>query len=1067
MARQLTTREKKRLRFGHPQVFASFCVTVLLLALNAGGEAPNTALLYALPDDTAKGARCVFEKESYDFGAVLQGQSVERSFRFQNKGTKALIITRVKSSCGCTFPELRRRHYKPGQRGELQVTFDSKSRVGPQNKIITIETNDPARPRIQLTLNGTIIVPPRPVLNLDPESIKLGRAKKGDDLEFSFLISNTGQKRLRLKVLQKDPGLSLENKGSWELPSGATLIERARLKIPKNQSGLIKRFLYFSSNDPEHSIKALEVRAYVTPEDKPRLQLSRASVDFGQVEEGKAALIQKMIISNTGPKTLTLKKPLSSHARVKARLDKQSIPPFQSTVLHISLKGLHPELTRETVTLLSDSAENASLKIPVYAYSKGATAKIPTLIHGRSSQTTEHSLGLIQSGEKLKFTLALVNDGKAPVSWPRFAPNLGPLRVRRLETKTLFKAGETAHYIFEGRIPKTPGAFQWTMPWPEKSAQGQLTLQGYIAAKAQPKLALTVKQWDLGVLGCETRCERSIFVTNSGSAELELQSVSLILTGNDPCLRLIDPPRGPLKAGQSKEIKLAFRGRRSLGLVEAILSVKTNDPKQRRLRIPISAWVAPGPKEKRLRIYYNSDEAGAMEPCGCGGKEQLGGLPRLASALKSLRAAPNQAPFQLTLSAGDIAGGPTELDKRRAKAAFKSFGALGYQAFVPGELDFDLGLRTLQNLAEKAQMTLLCANLKVDPKIHKAPKAYTVKRFGELRVAIVGLINRDLITRNEKGLLFLDPSATLKALMPTLKKNSDLIVILAHMGQRYAVQLCAEVPGADVVVIGHGTEVMTKARVIEGTHFVANPDQGKRLASLDLVLNSKLQAIGHHGEAYPLDQRYPNDPTIDAHLTEYRKSLRDLPPKIVKPRPEDQRYVGDKVCGSCHEAERKLWKQSSHAKAMLSLEAKFNDYDPKCTACHTVGQNKAHGFTRRDLTPKLDEVQCESCHGPGEKHSEVPKEQGIPGGTAMPSLGLKSCRLCHNGLHSPQFKPESYWKRVAHGEKSLLKIWDQNKDQALSDSERAAMKRFQTQEASREQARRRRYKEGKKSKKDQ
>ncbi|MDF1665133.1 MAG: DUF1573 domain-containing protein [Planctomycetota bacterium] len=1068
MAPTPNTQHKQHCPQKDASVLTFFTVLVLSTAAIIPVGSPAIQTLYAIPDDQTNSAHCVFEKSSFNFGAVLQGQSVERVFKFQNKGHKTLIITRVKSSCGCTFPALNSRVYKPGQHGEIKVTFDSKSRVGPQNKIITIESNDPKQPRITLTLYGTIIVPPRPVIDIQPDSVSLGQIQRHSKQELSFLLSNTGQKRLKIKVLQKDPGISLSPEGPWDLPSGATLIQRASLKVAKNQSGLVKRFIYFSSNDPENTIKPLEIKAYIPPSTSPKVHLSQYQFDFGWIKDPKKSPQRTVRIFNDGPSVLTINSITSSNPNISYQLSSKIIQSHQAAKLTITLKNPPPGLFQETLTIKTNSSTRPSIPIPLSAFTGPISPTKTAVLNSSINQSLTHDLGGMKAREKLKLTVAIRNNSKDSIQWPRLAPSLGPLRARRLESQPIYKPGQTVHYVLEGQAPESFGPFEWTMSWPVKDSKQGLTVNGYVIDQGQAKINLSHKNWDLGLLSCEKKIRRSILVTNSGQKDLKLESVSLVLTGDNHCLRLIDAPHGTLPPGQSKTITLEYQGRAALGLVEAILTIKSNDPKRRRIRIPISGWVGPDKDDQRLQLIYNSDEAGAIEPCGCGGKEQLGGLPRLASALKSLRQKNNlPPPMRLTLSAGDIAGGPQELDKRRAKAAFQSLGHLEYQAFVPGELDLDLGLKTLQKLAEQAKMTLVCANMTVDPKLHKAPLPYMIQSFKRgLKVAVVGLINRDLITRKEAGVHFLDPKESLKKVMPELKAKSDVIVILAHMGQRFAVQLCAEVPGADVVIVGHATEVMTQARVIEGTHFVANPDQGKRLSTLDLVIKNK-NVIGHHGATHPLDQSHTNDPKIDAFLIEYRKGLRNLPPKAVKADPKAQKYVGDKVCGSCHPKERKLWKSTSHSKAMLSLEAKFNDFDPKCTSCHTVGQGKPHGYTRRDLTPKLDEVQCESCHGPGAKHSEAPKEIGVPGGTPMATIGLKSCRACHNGLHSPQFEPKSYWKRVAHGELSLRKLWDTDKDGTLSARETESLLRFQKIEGQKEELRRQRYRSAEKSKKDQ
>ena len=88
----------------------------------------------------------------YNFGKVTDGEKVVYSYRFKNNGTKPLVISQASASCGCTVPEKPEEPIKPGETGFLKVVFNSRGRVGPVHKEVTVISNAvPAFPVLQLT----------------------------------------------------------------------------------------------------------------------------------------------------------------------------------------------------------------------------------------------------------------------------------------------------------------------------------------------------------------------------------------------------------------------------------------------------------------------------------------------------------------------------------------------------------------------------------------------------------------------------------------------------------------------------------------------------------------------------------------------------------------------------------------------------------------------------------------------------------------------------------------------------------------------------------------------------
>ena len=80
------------------------------------------------------------------------------TFRFKNIGQSNLIISSAQGSCGCTVPQWPKEPIKPGEKGEIEVVFNSEGKSGLQNKTITLVANTIPN-TIVIALKGEILAP--------------------------------------------------------------------------------------------------------------------------------------------------------------------------------------------------------------------------------------------------------------------------------------------------------------------------------------------------------------------------------------------------------------------------------------------------------------------------------------------------------------------------------------------------------------------------------------------------------------------------------------------------------------------------------------------------------------------------------------------------------------------------------------------------------------------------------------------------------------------------------------------------------------------------------------------
>ena len=106
--------------------------------------------------DLENAPKIEYNTKVFDFKEIAEGKTAEYTFWVMNKGKKDLLIRSVTTSCGCTTGKPSSNTIVPGGSAELKVTFDSHQKVGMQNKIITVISNDPSHSTTLLRIIGTV-----------------------------------------------------------------------------------------------------------------------------------------------------------------------------------------------------------------------------------------------------------------------------------------------------------------------------------------------------------------------------------------------------------------------------------------------------------------------------------------------------------------------------------------------------------------------------------------------------------------------------------------------------------------------------------------------------------------------------------------------------------------------------------------------------------------------------------------------------------------------------------------------------------------------------------------------
>jgi len=93
-----------------------------------------------------------FNKTTHDFGVIQNGTPVETVFSYTNTGEAPLVITDIKSTCGCTVPkDWSREPLNPGESSQFNVKFDGKGANKTSKTVIVTANTQTGRETVKIT----------------------------------------------------------------------------------------------------------------------------------------------------------------------------------------------------------------------------------------------------------------------------------------------------------------------------------------------------------------------------------------------------------------------------------------------------------------------------------------------------------------------------------------------------------------------------------------------------------------------------------------------------------------------------------------------------------------------------------------------------------------------------------------------------------------------------------------------------------------------------------------------------------------------------------------------------
>jgi hypothetical protein len=406
----------------------------------------------------------------------------------------------------------------------------------------------------------------------------------------------------------------------------------------------------------------------------------------------------------------------------------------------------------------------------------------------------------------------------------------------------------------------------------------------------------------------------------------------------------------------------------------------------------VIATVGGMQSQRTTSLVVTGDFLGHLQPCGCT-SPQLGGLGREATFVRQLE----KSSDVVFVSNGALVANANPQEQLKLQTLAESLASLNVAAINLSPEDAEMGysgLLTIQNITKRK---LICGNLSTG-----MPTAVDTEE--ESNGMLIGgvSVHPELVAQRLGRQVTLTDDAVEKLLVDA-KDRSDIPVILLNGNEQEAKALATKYPDIGLVVFRSASDIPLHAAKIGNTLLVTPGEFGKGVV--------RLTFSGHEFTEYqsvPLEPAYRDDPEVSQFYKTYLATVDQGTFLDQYPRHSTEPYAGTPTCAKCHATDYKIWQHTKHAQAFADLEKAGNRKDPDCVFCHVAGLNSTSGFRSRKLTPDLANVGCESCHGPGERHSKLPKR------FRMTKISTEKCSSCHTPDQSPNFIALISWGKIQH-----------------------------------------------------
>lgn len=308
-------------------------------------------------------ALLVPDKPVYDFGMIEPGSQVEGSFVLTNSGKTTVEIDKnIKTSCGCTVPSLTTYTLEPGQNTALNVKFHAGTHPGKTSKKITVNTLEPRKEKLELTIEATI----RKHIDVKPDVCRFELKDNSEKNRQSIILESTDNTPFHVTGFNcRNDAIKVQfdaqaHHTRYELP-----VEVDMEKLAKSPTGVIN----VTTDHPKAGTVTIRFETTLPFSAMP------ASVFFRQIAQDQPNISTVSIVSNFN-EPFEIDQIRSEKGLVEVQSKTQKSPTtWEITVLVTVPKEGETRVIHDQLLVDIKGQPSPALTIPVYARMPRAAEK--------------------------------------------------------------------------------------------------------------------------------------------------------------------------------------------------------------------------------------------------------------------------------------------------------------------------------------------------------------------------------------------------------------------------------------------------------------------------------------------------------------------------------------------------------------------------------------------------------------------------------------------------------------------------------------------------------------------
>lgn len=321
-----------------------------------------------------------------DCGQILFRKPVSVDFTLQNKGSRDLQITRIRTNCGCTAVDYPHEPIGRDHPFTVRITYDAKQ-MGHFEKQIGIYSSGSKEPFL-LTLRGVVVSEIVDFSGDYPFSLGDIRSDR-NDLEFDDVnrgdrpfqrihIMNAGTTSVQPVVMHLPAYLTAQVSPSSIAPGHAGIVTILLDSRKLRDFGLTQTTVFLGKypGDKIAHGKEIGVSAVLLPGFKnltetelrmaPKMELSTRDLDLGTFD-GKPRNKGEILISNHGKSPLRINNLQMFSTGLQLSLNKTKIAPGETAKLKVTAeaKGVQTARSKPRILMITNDPDHAKVIINI------------------------------------------------------------------------------------------------------------------------------------------------------------------------------------------------------------------------------------------------------------------------------------------------------------------------------------------------------------------------------------------------------------------------------------------------------------------------------------------------------------------------------------------------------------------------------------------------------------------------------------------------------------------------------------------------------------------------------